>query len=86
MCGCVCAAKPLCNERWREREGVWDQCAALFITAAVHQPQISVRAEVLAASLPVFLGFPQMSVLMTPPFIAPEGWRGAVGLTKSHRE
>lgn len=34
----------LCNEREREREserkskGDWDQCAALFITAAVRQP------------------------------------------------
>lgn len=78
--------------RGRERasEGAWDQCAALFITAAVHQPRISVHTEVLTAcppaSLPLFLCFPQEGVLMMLSFITPEGGRQAVGLAKTRRE
>lgn len=70
--------------RGRENEGAWDQCAALFITAAVHQPQISVHAEVLTAALPLYLSFPQKGVLMMLSFITSEGWRRVLGFAKSH--
>ena len=54
--------KLLCNERQWESEGDWDQCAALFITAALHQPpnlQPNRGADCLPhASLPLFLCFP----------------------------
>lgn len=69
----ACVRKPLCNARWRESEGAWDQCAALFITAAVQQLQISVHTEMLnscpPASLPLFLRFTQEHVLMMLSFI-----------------
>lgn len=58
---CMSVLKPVCSEGWgasrRGKEGGWrcvggghahgarDQCAALFITAAVHQPQICVRTR-----------------------------------------
>lgn len=74
----------------RESKRAWDQCAALFITAAVHQLWICVRTEVRnacpPASLPLFLCFPQEGVLMMLSFITPGGERQAVGLAKTCRE
>lgn len=86
---CRCVRKPVCNEGQGESAAARDQCAALFITAAVHQPLICGQCRVADCLPPASLAFfccSQEAVLMMLAFITREGGRQAVGWAKTHRE